>query len=729
MSKAADRKRIRELRDLLTEANDAYYVHAEPTMSDRQFDELLAELAELEDKHPDLFDADSPTQRVGGEPIEGFETVDHAVPMQSIDNTYDEDDLRQWYDRVLKAVGGASDGLFGGAGDLTFICDPKIDGVAISLRYEAGRLVRAVTRGDGQRGDDVTPQVRTIRSVPLSLRKVTGSAPPEVLEVRGEVFIPNRQFERINEERKAAGEALFANPRNATAGTLKSLDPRVASARKLGFIAHGRGVVEGMESVDRYSAFVKAIKALGLPVSSRMKQCAGFDDMVETINAFAGVRSELEYGVDGMVVRVDRFDQQETLGGTSKAPRWCIAFKYPAERVRTTLLGVDFQVGKLGKLTPVARLEPVQVAGTTVSNASVHNVVHMRRRLDLRAGDAVFIEKAGEIIPQVVAVDLAARKPKAKPIAAPTACPECGGHLAYDKPDSGKIAFQCVNLDCDRAFVVVQSKTMRETCVRCGELVEATEHLPTLRCSNPECPAQFREKLKWFVGRDQMDIDGLGTKLVDQLVDEGLVTHFADLYALTFEQLVDLERMGETSATNLIEAIEASKDRGLRRVLAGLGVRHVGSSMARTLARTYEDAEALMAASEDELKELPDFGDITAKSVHDHLADAATREIFSRLAQAGVRLTSDEYAAGHDDVSSGPFTGKTIVLTGTLEQFGRSELKQRLEDLGATVSGSVSKKTDLVIVGEKPGSKAAKAKDLGIEIWDEAELLEALESA
>jgi DNA ligase (NAD+) len=695
MTTATAKKRILELRELLAEANRAYYVDAEPIMPDSAFDELLRELIELEAAHPELHDPHSPTQRVGGEPIDGFETVTHEVPMQSIDNTYSVDDLRAWHQRVLKGLGieveadaGDDDeeggSLFAADAGPGYVCDPKIDGVAISLRYEKGRLVRAVTRGDGVRGDDVTAQVRTIRSLPLTLR-AKGAKPPDVLEVRGEIFIPNSEFERINAARAAADEPLLANARNATAGTLKSLDPSVAASRRLGFVAHGRGAVEGMDDVETYDAFMERVRGLGIPVG-RIVTCRGIDAVVAAVEGFRDERAALDYGVDGMVIRLDRFDEQAALGATSKAPRWVIAFKYPAEQGTTTLLRVDWQVGKGGTLTPRATMEPIFIAGTTVRHATLHNIEEIRRK-DIRVGDRVVIEKAGEIIPQVVRVLTEERTGRPRRIRPPAACPECDGAVEAEGPK--------------------------------------------LFCTNPECPAQFRERLKWFVGRGQMDVDGLGEKLVDQLVDAGLIEHFADVFTLKRDDLLGLERMGEKSADNLLAAIETSKTRGLARVLAGMGIRQIGTSAAKTLARHFPDAGGLAKATVEEIEALPDFGAITAKGLHDYLHSAPGRDALKRLRRVGVDLTSHGYVAaaaegGRGGAADTPFAGRTIVLTGTLEHFARADLTERLEALGAKVTGSVSNKTDLVIAGESAGSKLAKAKELGIETWDEERLLETL---
>lgn len=688
MAKVADKahRRIHELRQRLEEANRAYYVDNQPIMPDSAFDKLLTELIELEAAHPELADPNSPSQRVGGEPISGFRTVRHAVPMMSIDNTYSIDDLRAWHQRVMKGLGGDDEtDLFSDddkADDkVAFVCDPKIDGVAVNLRYEAGKLAVAVTRGDGEKGDDITAQVRAIRAIPLQLRGDAKSL-PEVLEVRGEIFIPNVEFDRINREREAAGEPVFANARNSTAGTLKSLDPRIVGERRLSFVAHGRGEIRGGREVDAYWGFLAQIRHAGVPTSPLSKRCNSLAQIVSTIESFRDKRSELPYGVDGMVVRIDRFDLQEQLGVTSKAPRWCIAFKYPPDQGRTVLQRVDWQVGKNGTLTPRATMEPIFLAGTTVRHATLHNIDEIQRK-DIRVGDTVTVEKAGEIIPQVVGVVMEKRPRGAKPIEPPTHCPACKGVVERDGPK--------------------------------------------LYCVNPECPAQFREKLKWFVGRGQMDIDGMGEKLVDQLVDAGLVHHFADIYALKREQLLELDRMGEKSADNLLHAIEDSKSRGLQRVLAAMGVRHIGASSAKTLARSFADADHLLAASVDEIMELPDFGEVTAPTLHAHLHSKQGRDTFARLHKAGVDLSSPLFQVKSKATRASPFAGKTIVLTGTLERFERRELTEKLEGLGAKVSGSVSKNTNLVIAGESAGSKLDKAREFGIEIWNEARLLKALE--
>ena len=675
-SAMSDSRRIAELRDLLHRANYAYYTENQPIMPDSEFDRLLIELQRLEEKHPALHDPNSPTQRVGGEPIKGFRTVRHAVPMQSIDNTYSIEDLRAWHERVCRGLGVDPDSK----NQPQYVCDTKVDGIAVSLRYENGELAVAVTRGDGEKGDDITAQVRAIRAIPLKLRPVKGRKLPAVLEVRGEIYMPNDQFQRINAEREAAGEPIFANARNATGGTLKNLDPKVTASRGLRFAAHGRGEARGLGDVDNFWEFRKAIHTFGVPLDVNAKKCDGIEDVIEVVEGFREGRATLEYGVDGMVIRVNSFAQQEELGATSKAPRWCIAYKYPAEQGVTKLIRVDWQVGKNGTLTPRATMEPVFLAGTTVQHATLHNIEEIHRK-DIRIGDTVIIEKAGEIIPQVVSVALEKRPKGSKKIEFPSQCPACEGVVEQDGP---------------KVF-----------------------------CVNPECPAQFREKLKWFAGRGQMDIDGLGEKMVDALVDADLVHHFADIYALTREQLLDLERMGEKSAENLLKGIDDSRSRGLSRVLAGLGIRHIGTTTAKALARHFPDAHALMEAGEEELEAVPDIGEVTAKTLHEYLNSKQGRDAFRRLERVGVDLNSDLYRA-RSAAKDSAFAGKTIVLTGGLENFTRPQLTEKLEALGAKVTGSVSKNTDLVIAGADAGSKLTKAQQLGVEVWDESRLMKEL---
>lgn len=731
--------RITELRELLHRANHAYYALAKPIMADVEFDRLLKELAKLEAEHPELADENSPTVRVGGEPISGFKTIKHTVPMLSIDNTYSPGEVREWYDRMVRGL--SEGGLFGSGTAPVLACDPKIDGVALSLRYEAGRLVHAVTRGDGTKGDDVTHAARAIASIPLQLLAdgkpgAKGAAGvPDVLEVRGEVFFPLAEFERVNKEREEEGEDLFLNPRNATAGTLKNLDPRLVAQRKIRFVAHGRGEVSRGFAVS-HSDFLAKIRALGVPVSPLSTVCRNAEEALAKIDAFDKARHTQDFAVDGMVVRVDSFEQQDRLGLTSKSPRWIIAYKYPAERKTTVLIDVHHQVGKTGKITPRAVMEPVLLAGSVVQHATLHNYGRVRatpvnpdepagETTDIRIGDTLYVEKAGEVIPYIPGVDISKRPKGAKRVQAPEKCPECAGPVEPEYPDG-----------CE------------------GDETKESAR----RCVNPECPAQVREKLIWFAGRKQMDIEGLGEKTVDQIRTEAKgvpLNSFADIFRLHEHRaaLLSLDRMGEKKVDNLLAGIEAAKSRGLAKLLAGMGIRHVGDSTAKLLAKQFQGWDALLEAPvwrlmpaavnrmspkkrrekfgfDEEVSpaEETGLGEGTAQVVWDYLHSPVAKKTFAHLREVGVDLTSHDYVepGKASVVRDGPFAGKTVVLTGTLEHYEREDLKEVLEKLGAKVSGSVSAKTHLVIAGPGAGSKLDKARELGIEVWDEPRLLTVL---
>lgn len=658
-------KRIAQLRDEIRQHDHAYYVLAQPVISDREYDELFAELQKLETAHPELITPDSPTQRVGGAPLPEFRQVRHAAPMRSIDNTYNEAELRAFDERVRKGLGGDH---------YHYVIDPKIDGVAISLRYEAGALVLAATRGDGTTGDDITQNARTIRAIPLKL-KPDGHMIPDVLEVRGEVFWPLTEFRKFNEARAAAGEPLFANPRNATAGTLKQLDPRIVGKRKLSFVAHGFGEIAPLPADTQWQLF-ELFKGWGIPISPYLRRVDSIDAVIEQVHFWDKKRFELEYATDGLVVKIDRLDQRDLLGMTTRSPRWCIAFKFAAERARTKLRSVRFQVGKLGTITPVANLDPVLLAGTTVKSASLHNFDQIER-LGVRIGDIVFVEKAGEIIPQVVEVDLESRTSDVKPIQPPPHCPECN------------------------------EPTVRD------------ENGVFLRCVNPACPAQIKERLRYFCGRDQMDIEGMGPALVDQLVDSKLVHEFADLYRLVnrWMELINLERMGTKSAENLLDAIEKSKARPLARLVAALNIPHVGVSTAALLAEQFGTIDHLMEARMDTLQEIEGIGPELAQSIHTFLNSESGKHTIQALREVGVNMTQPK----REMAGPQPFAGKTIVVTGTLERFGRKEIQDLIASLGGKSAGSVSSKTDFVVAGADPGSKLAKAESLGVEVIDEAE--------
>ncbi len=730
-----DAKRIAHLRRELDQHNRLYYVEARQEISDREFDLLLAELEALEQKHPQLVTPDSPTQRVGGQPIDGFRTVAHARRMLSIDNTYDRQALLAWHERVAKGLGGGD--LFGDA--VSYVVEPKIDGVAVSLRYEGGRLKQALTRGDGQRGDDITDNVRTIRAVPLTLGEVSASKEadttkkgkgksgvpkriPKVLEIRGEIFMPRQEFERINRQRVEEALEPFANPRNSTAGTLKQLDPRAVGKRRLGFSAHGRGVVQP-DPFECHSQFLTAVRAWGVPTNLLVRVCEDADDVWQFIELFEAQRAGQQYEVDGVVVKVDRYDQQEQLGYTSKSPRWCIAYKYAAQQATTKLTQVDWQVGKTGRITPRATMEPVFLAGTTVSHASLHNLGEIRER-DLHIGDTVVIEKAGEIIPQVVKVQKRGRGAGCKLIEPPAACPVCKGpvEVEYDQKRVAKIEGWLGQVEREAKKAQKEDRPAKKISqpAPLSEIDESGRY-----CVNPECAAQFREKLIWFASRGQMDIDGLGEKVVDQLLAAELVDHFADLYGLEAKQLAGLERMGEKSAVNVVAGIAASKGRGMAKVLSSLGIRNVGAVTAQTLATHYKNIMTLMKATQEDLQKIPDVGPVVARSLHAFLHSDRGVEVIDRLREAGVDLTSQIFEK-HDAAKDSVFAGRRVVLTGTLKNYDRQALTDTLRALGAKVTGSVSKKTDMLIAGDKPGSKLDKARGLGVAVWDEKKLQAAL---
>jgi DNA ligase (NAD+) len=682
-------QRIGKLRQELNHHNYLYYARDKPEISDKEYDRLMHELAELEAAHPELLTSDSPTQRVGGEPIESFRSVEHAVRMMSIDNTYSEADLRKFDERVRKGLGTTP----------RYVMEPKVDGIAVSLRYEKGLLTLAATRGDGRRGDDITANVRTIRSVPLRLRvpdKTGGAAVdiPEVLEVRGEIYMPNSVFQKLNLALEAEGKEGFANPRNATGGTLKQLDSRVAASRSLRFVAHGLGEVRP-QAFDSYWDFMQAISGMGIPLTEHVQKADTIDEVVAAIHAFESVRGKLAYQTDGMVVKVDSFTQREKLGVTSKAPRWVIAYKYAAEQAQTKLLNCTWQVGRTGKLTPVAELEPVFLAGTTVKRASLHNIDQIEQ-LGIHIGDIVAIEKAGEIIPQVKQVVEEKRPKGAHKIAIPTECPSC------------------------------------------GTKIEREEGVPDIRCFNPACPAQLKERLRFFCARSQMNIERLGDKLIDKLIDAGLIKTFADIFLLKAESLQELERMGEKSAQNVIDSIQAARDRGLDRLLGGLGIRHIGRTVAFTLAQNFGSLDALTDASVEQIAAIHSIGQVIAQAAYDFFHSDSGKEAVAALKAVGIdpkmKVVSTPKAgeAGLFDAAAGettaesadhPLAGQSIVVTGTLPTMGRDEIEELILKLGGKAAGSVSKKTAFVVAGESAGSKLDKAKKLGVPVLTEGEFL------
>jgi DNA ligase (NAD+) len=655
--------RIERLREQIRHHDRKYYVEAAPEITDLEYDRLVAELQSLEQKHPELVTADSPTRRIGDEPVSALEAVRHRVPMLSIDNTYSPEDLAAWGKRVEKLLAEAD------AGPIRWVLELKIDGVAVSLTYERGLLSLGATRGNGVVGDDITHNVRTIHGVPLRLAL---DEPPERIEVRGEVYMTNSDLVALNERQAAAGQTVFANTRNVTAGSVRLLDPRECAARPLKFFCHGVGDATGLGATSQTELFEWAREA-GLPVAPGTRSFDSLDALIEHGTALIEGLHDLDFEVDGFVVKVDSFTQQRLLGTTAKSPRWAIAWKFEKFEATTRLAGIRVQVGRGGTITPVADLEPVELAGTIVRRASLHNADEVARK-DVRVGDVLVVEKAGKVIPHVVRVEKHLRKHKLAPWAPPTACPECGA---------------AVERDPEGVFI---------------------------RCPDVDCPARCRERLKFFASRGAMDIEGLGDKLVEQLVATGLVKDYADLYRLSVEQLEPLDRMGTKSATALVDQIAASRGRGLVRVLNALGIRHVGPRVAALLCGRFPSIEALRSATVDELAEVPDIGPAIAASVHEWLASDYGRRVLHGLEAAGVSL---EVSAA-DRIGSGPLTGKTFVVTGTLEGFSRQEAEEAIRRAGGRAAGSVSKKTDYVVAGAEAGSKLDKAEKLGVPVLDEA---------
>jgi DNA ligase (NAD+) len=653
-------KKIKTLREHIRHHDYCYYVLNAPEISDREYDRLFAQLKELEAKHPELITPDSPTQRVAGEPITAFKSIRHAIPMLSIDNTYNAEELRAFDGRVRKILEHDN---------YDFVVELKIDGLAISLRYEKGRLITAATRGDGTTGDDVTANVRTIKAVPLTFKD--GDAVPDILEVRGEVYMPTASFTQLNAAKAEAGEPPFANPRNAAAGSLKLLDAKITSARKLSFFAYATGEASKPLAQSHWETLQK-FKSLGLPVNPNTKHAKDIEEVIEICNQWDKQRASLDYQIDGMVIKINRLEQREILGYTGRAPRWCISYKFAAEQAETILESISLQVGKTGIVTPVANLKPVLLAGTTVKRASLHNFDEVAR-LDVRPGDTVVIEKAGEIIPQIIEVKVGAvREP---PFMPPTHCPVCKSQLVKD-PDGVYI-----------------------------------------RCVNPECVGTIMERLIYFAGRDQMDIESLGPALIENLVNAGLVKSFADLYKLKKQELLGIERMADKSASKIIASIEKSKSQPLSRFITALGIRNIGSQSAEILADEFGSLDAIINADEDRLQQIEQIGPIVAKSVYDYFHNAENLKIINELLAAGIQAKAEHKERGT------ALAGKTIIVTGTLEHFSRQQIEQAIKDNGGKVSSSVSKKTDFVVAGAEAGSKLEKASQLGVKVITESEFV------
>jgi DNA ligase (NAD+) len=653
---------IARLRSEIRHHDQKYYVEAAPEISDRDYDRLVDRLKALEAQHPELITPDSPTQRIGDQPVKGLTQVEHRIPMLSIDNTYSVEELQQYGQRIAKLLPDET---------VEWVVELKIDGVAIALVYENGLLVRGVTRGNGRVGDDVTHNVRTLAGVPLRL---TTNDPPAVLEVRGEVYMTNSDLVKLNETQQAQGDELYANSRNCAAGSIRLLDPRICAARHLRLFCHGVGHVEGLKS-QTHMEFLREIGSYGLPPTPHVESFPSFEAAVEHCEELIGRLHELDFEVDGLVLKVNRFDQRQRLGSTSKSPRWLIAYKFEKFEATTKLRDIRVQIGKTGAITPVADLEPVLLAGTTVTRASLHNADEIVRK-DVRVGDVVIVEKAGKVIPHIVRVEKHERTAELPEFVFPTHCPECDTPLVKDE----------------------------------GGVY--------IRCPNPACPAQLKERLRYFAGRNAMDIEGLGDKLVDQLVEAKLVGSYGDLYRLQVELLVKLERMGTKSAEKLVAGVEASKQRGLARLLNALSIRHVGGRVAAVLAETFGSIEALQQADVDTLAETMEIGPVIAASVHAFLASDYGREIIADLSASGVDMTAPIKPKA---TPTGPLGGKTIVVTGTLVRYGRDEIKELITSLGGRSAGSVSKNTDFVVAGEKAGTKLEKARELGIQVMSEAE--------
>ncbi|HIF9261091.1 TPA: NAD-dependent DNA ligase LigA [Photobacterium damselae] len=656
------------LREQLDYHGYRYYVEDNPEVPDAEYDRLMQRLLTIESEHPEWVTIDSPSQRVGGVPLDGFTQVKHELPMLSLDNAFNDDELRAFQKRIQDRLNDAS--------AIQYCCEPKLDGLAVSLLYENGVLVQAATRGDGTTGENITNNVRTIRSIPLKLQ---GNDWPTRIEVRGEVFMPKKGFEQLNQRALKKGEKTFANPRNAAAGSLRQLDSKVTATRPLSFYAYAVGIVEGRELEGSQYDRLCQLKSWGFPMSPEIRRVDSIEEVIRYHQMIGEKRESLEYDIDGVVIKVDKVDTQLQLGFVARAPRWAIAYKFPAQEEMTLLNNVEFQVGRTGAITPVAKLEPVFVGGVTVSNATLHNADEIAR-LGVMVGDTVIIRRAGDVIPQIVSVVESRRPADASPVIFPTECPVC------------------------------QSK------------IERIEGEAVARCTGGLfCQAQRKEALKHFVSRKALDVDGCGEKVIEQLVDREMVTTPADLFRLSAGVVTALDRMGPKSAQKLVDALGNAKETTLPRFIYSLGIREVGEATAANLAHYFETLEALMTASKEQLIEVPDVGEIVAAHIFNFFREEHNLAVVNDLRDVGIHWPDIEKVA--DDVEL-PFEGKTVVLTGSLSQLSRTEAKEALQKLGAKVTGSVSKKTDLVVAGEAAGSKLTKAQELGIEVWDEQRLID-----
>ncbi|ENZ9286308.1 NAD-dependent DNA ligase LigA [Listeria monocytogenes] len=662
----ADKKRYEELINILDQYSYDYYVIDNPTVEDAEYDQKMQELLKIEEAHPEWVTPESPSKRVGGEVLEGFKKIAHDTPMLSLANAFNQEDLADFDRRIRDKVGD----------DIAYMCELKIDGLAVSLQYENGKYKQGATRGDGTIGEDITANLRTIRSIPMKLQKDYS------IEVRGEAFMPKRSFQKLNEIREEEGQMLFANPRNAAAGSLRQLDTKIAASRNLDIFLYAVADF-GEMGVETHSAGLDMLETLGLKVNKERRLCNSLEEVYAYIEEWTEKRAGLAYDIDGIVLKLNNLEQQRQMGNTVKSPRWSIAYKFPAEEVPTKLLDIELNVGRTGVITPTAVLEPVRVAGTTVSRASLHNEDLITEK-DIRIGDTVLIKKAGDIIPEVIKSITEKRSGSEEPFHMPKNCPACD-----------------------------------------SELVRLEEEV-ALRCINPKCPAQIKEGLIHFVSRNAMNIDGLGEKVIIQLFSQHLIKDVADLFFLSKEKLLELERMGEKSVTNLLASIQASKQNSLEKLLFGLGIRHVGAKAAKSLAIHFDTMDNLKVADKETLTSINDIGEKMADSIVTYFANEEVHDLLEELKRAGVNMTYTGPKLEDMSEEELVFAGKTVVLTGKLEKLTRNDAKALIESLGGNVSGSVSKKTDVVVAGSDAGSKLAKAEELAIPIWSEEDLIEYL---
>ncbi len=657
------KRRVEKLREEIHHHDYKYYVENSPEISDYEYDQLVKELKKLEERYPFLQSPTSPTQRVGGMPVEEFPTVEHPIPMLSLENSYSEEEIREFERRIHRELPGE---------DFEYVVELKIDGVSVSLIYEEGNFLRGSTRGDGRRGDEITANLKTIHTIPLKLRKKV----PGTIEVRGEIFMTKSGFLRVNEERREKGEPLFANPRNAAAGSLKLLDPRITSQRPLNNFIYLLAYTTQAPIPSTHMGCLEKLREWGFRVNPHPKLCGSIEEVLDFCNSWVEEREELDYDMDGIVIKITNIDQQMRLGSTTKSPRWAIAYKFPAKQATTTIKNIVVQVGRTGALTPVAVLDPTPLAGTTITRATLHNEDEIRRK-DIRIGDTVLIEKGGDIIPQVVKVVESKRKGTEKKFSMPKSCPVCG------------------------------AKVVR------------LEDEAVSRCLGSSCPAQLKEKIAHYAQRQAMDIEGLGDKLIEQLVDKGIVSDVADLYGLDLDNLSALERMGEKSSQNLLSQIEKSKSQSLSRLIFGIGIRYVGIRGARVLVQNFRSLEDLAKATQEELEAILEIGPRTAQSIVWFFREKRNKELLERLSKWGVRMKEEK-----EEEEEIPLAGKKFVFTGSLEHFSRQEAKDLVERLGARAISSVSKSVDYVVAGKNPGSKYKKARELGVNILSEEDFVE-----